>query len=52
MITLAYPLRLDQGRRVATVLVDSPEHVAQCVEAAVRTEEGWRLESPEFGIPR
>lgn len=47
---LSFPLRL-VGGRFAVVEQDSPRHVAECVEAAARTERGWRIEAPTFGIP-
>lgn len=39
------------GVRFAAVEQDSSQHVAECVEAAARTELGWRVEAPEFGVP-
>ncbi|MDO8209290.1 hypothetical protein [Conexibacter sp. CPCC 206217] len=47
---LSLPLRLDRGT-FAAVEQDSPQQVAECVEAAARTELGWRVEAPEFGVP-
>jgi hypothetical protein len=47
---LSFPLRL-VGGRFATVEQDSPQHIAECVEAAARTERGWRIEAPDFGVP-
>lgn len=47
---LSFPLRI-VGRRFAVVEQDSSQHVGECVEAAVRTERGWRIEAPDFGIP-
>lgn len=47
---LSFPLRL-AGRRFAAVEQDSADHIAECVEAAARTELGWRIEAPDFGIP-
>ncbi len=47
---LSLPLRL-VNKRFATVEQDSSRHVAECVEAAARTELGSRIEAPEFGIP-
>jgi hypothetical protein len=47
---LSLPLRLANGR-FATVEQDSTQQIAECVEAAARTEQGWRVEAPEFGIP-
>ena len=34
-----------------TIEQDTPEDIAQCVEAAARTLVGSRLEAPEYGIP-
>ncbi|MDW5597657.1 hypothetical protein VSS74_25120 [Conexibacter stalactiti] len=47
---LSLPLRLTHDG-FATVEQDSAQHVAECVEAAARTELGWRIEAPEFGVP-
>ncbi|MDO8187216.1 hypothetical protein Q5424_09360 [Conexibacter sp. JD483] len=47
---LSLPLRLDRSA-FARVEQDSAQHVAECVEAAARTELGWRLEVPDFGVP-
>lgn len=47
---LSFPLRL-AGGRFAAVEQDSSQHIAECVEAAARTELGWRIEAPDFGIP-
>lgn len=47
---LSLPLRLDRTA-FAAVEQDSPQHVAECVEAAARTELGWRIEAPDFGVP-
>lgn len=47
---VSWPLRFDRGR-VITVDQDSAQHIAECVEAATRTEQGWRIEAPDFGIP-
>jgi phage baseplate assembly protein W len=38
------------GGRLATVEQDSPDEVAQCVEAVLRYRRGERLTDPEFGI--
>ncbi|ADB50173.1 hypothetical protein [Conexibacter woesei] len=47
---LSLPLRVERGR-FATVEQDSAQHIAECVEAAARTELGSRIEAPDFGIP-
>lgn len=47
---LSFPLRFGHAG-FATVEQDSAQHVAECVEAAARTELGWRIEAPDFGVP-
>lgn len=47
---IAFPLQLVDGG-LLVVEQDSADHVAQCVEVAARTEEGWRIDAPDFGIP-
>ncbi|HST43087.1 MAG TPA: hypothetical protein VLK58_26410 [Conexibacter sp.] len=47
---LSVPLRI-ANKRFAAVEQDSAQHVAECVEAAVRTELGSRVEAPDFGVP-
>lgn len=46
----AVPFRF-VGARVAVVEQDSPEEIAQCVEAILATPEGSRIARPEFGLP-
>lgn len=50
----AIPFRLTTtgGNRVpAVVEQDSLEDVTGCVEAALRTERGSRIDMPDFGVP-
>lgn len=47
---LAFPLRFHRGVAV-TVEQDSPQHLADQVAVAASTEQGWRVEAPDFGIP-
>lgn len=47
---LSFPLRFGRATFVE-VEQDSAQHVAECVEAAARTELGWRIEAPDFGVP-
>jgi len=49
-LTLSWPPRVVNGRAVL-VEIDSPEHVAQCTVNAVSTEQGWRVDAPDFGVP-
>lgn len=44
------PFRLTPSGAVL-VEQDTYEDVANCVEAIVRTPQGWRDEMPDFGIP-
>lgn len=46
----ALPFRYERGRLV-TVTQDSPEDVAQCVEAAARTRLGELVDAPDLGVP-
>lgn len=46
----AAPFRVENGA-VATVEQDSPEEIAQCVEAVLNTMVGSRIEAPGYGIP-
>lgn len=45
----AVPFRIREGSALC-VEQDSPEDVIQCVSAIVRTQKGFRLEIPGFGI--
>lgn len=43
------PFRLS-GSSFATVEQDSPEDIANCVEAIIRTPYGFRDDNPDFGL--
>lgn len=45
----AFPFHLEDGR-AAVVEQDSVDDVATCVEVLLRTNEGERLEVPEYGL--
>lgn len=47
---LSVPIRFEGGD-FARVEQGSPEEIAQCVEAVLRTFVGTRIVAPEFGIP-
>jgi phage baseplate assembly protein W len=44
------PFRYEDGR-AAVNEQGSPEDIAACVEAVLRTEPGERIERPDFGLP-
>lgn len=47
---LQLPLSLAPDGSFSTVSQDSVEDVAQCVEVLLRTEQGSRIEEPDYGI--
>lgn len=47
---LKFPFAM-QGSKAALVEQDSIEELAQCAYAIFATEQGSRIEEPEFGIP-
>jgi phage baseplate assembly protein W len=47
---LALPFRFEDGR-AAVNEQDTPDDVADCVEAVLRTRPGEREERPDFGVP-
>ena len=47
---LAFPLRFEGGR-ARVVEQDSVEEIEDCVEVAVRTTRGDRMERPDYGMP-
>ncbi|MEH3055488.1 MAG: hypothetical protein PGN13_16040 [Patulibacter minatonensis] len=50
-LRLAWPLRLADDGRLATVEQDSPEDVQQCVAAILRHRIGDRFDAPGLGVP-
>lgn len=46
---LAVPIRFENDE-IAVVEQDSPDDIAQCVEAVLRTIVGTRIDAPEYGI--
>lgn len=46
----ARPFRLI-GSRFAVVAQDTPQEVADCIETALVTEPGSRVERPDYGTP-
>lgn len=45
----ALPFSLSNGQ-AAVVEQDSPDDIANCVEAVLRYTPGWRFADPEFGV--
>jgi hypothetical protein len=45
------PVQITASGGLATVDQGSPEEIAQCVEAIVRTPLNWRDDLPELGLP-
>jgi phage baseplate assembly protein W len=45
------PVQLTAGLELATVEQGSPDEIAQCVEAIVRTPLGFRDDLPALGVP-
>jgi phage baseplate assembly protein W len=46
----SYPFRLTGSGSVAVVEQDTTDEIAQCVQAIISTDEGSRVEIPEFGV--
>lgn len=48
---LAYPFHFGRDGSAAVLEQDSIDEITQCVEVFLRTEEGQRVELPDYGIP-
>lgn len=49
--TLTFPLTITPTGQLHAVDQDTPQDIASCVGAIMRTPPGWRLDTPDFGQP-
>lgn len=49
-VHFAFPFMRDTTGHIAVNAQDSPDDIADCVEASLMTPAGWRVDAPLFGI--